>query len=556
VTLTPGASGFSTLRGRLATPLVVLLLAVGLLLVLACANIGSLLLARATARRREMAIRLSIGADRRRLIRQLLTESLLLASVGGLAGLAMAYAGSSALLTLLTSAGASTVLDVTPDWRVVASTLATTVVTAVFFGLLPALRSTNVALSDSLKAQSRSVVAADGHAGGLPVGKLLIAGQVAMAIALLLVATLFMRSLQALTEVDAGFDRRRVLTMRIDPRSSGYAPGELTPLSSRVIEYLQRVPGVQSASLSWTGAFTGRNRGNFAVEGYPAAAGERLETRKNWVTPHFFETVGLAITRGRGFGAEDTATTRRVCVIGETLARRYFPGQDPVGRRLSWGGTNFAADGYEIVGVAEDARYADVRTPPANMTYLLAAQAERYPGHVQIRVDGDPARAIPAVRTALAAGEPGLALGSIEVLDEAIARSMGVERLLGWLTLAFGAAALGLACVGLYGTVSYAVRRRTPELGVRVALGARPAALQWLIVREALLLVLAGGIIGLPLAAAAARGVNQLLYGTSPFDPVAYGVALGTLVLVSTLAAYLPARRASRLNPMNALRAD
>lgn len=556
VTLAPGASGFSTLRARLATPLLVLLLAVALLLAIACTNIGSLLLARATTRRREMAIRLSIGADRRRLIRQLLTESLLLAGVGGALGLTLAYIGSSALLTFLTNAGAANGLDVAPDWRVVTGTLVTTVVTAIAFGLVPALRSTRVALTESLKAQSRSVIASDGHAGSLPLGKLLIAGQVAMALAMLLVAALFMRSLQALSDVDAGFDRHRVLTMRIDPRSSGYLVDELPSLSSRVIERLQSLPGVESVSLSWTGAFNGRNRGNFAVEGYAPRPSERLETRKNWVTPAFFPTVGLAITQGRGFSVDETATSRRVCVIGETLARRYFPGQDPIGKRLSWGGTDFGADAYEIVGVVEDARYADLRTEPANMTYLLAAQADRYPSQVQIRLDGDPARTIRAVREALGASEPRLALGTIEMLDDGITRSMGVERMLGWLTLVFGGAALALACVGLYGSVSYAVRRRTAEFGVRVAVGAEPAALQWLIVREALVLVLAGGAVGLPLAVLAARGANQLLYGTSPFDPMAYGVALGIFLGVTMLAAYLPARRASRLHPMIALRAD
>ncbi|AMY12032.1 Macrolide export ATP-binding/permease protein MacB [Luteitalea pratensis] len=434
-------------------------------------------------------------------------------------------------------------------------TFATSAATALAFGLLPAIRGTRVPLAESLKEQSRGVIGVEGRAAGIPLGKILVAGQMAIAI-LLLVAVLFMRSLQALVNVDVGFDRDHVLVARIDPRSSGYTVAELPALYTRVADGVGRVPGVAAVSLSWTGAFTGRNRGNFLVEGYVPASAERMETRKNWVTSDYFETVGLAITQGRAFGAEDSATTRRVGVISETMARRYFPNQSPIGRRLSWGSSNFDADGYEIVGVVEDARYNDVRTESVNMTYLLATQSDRYANHVQVRVSGEPAAVINAVRSALRESEPRLAIGAIETLDEGIVRSMGVERLLGWLTMTFGAAALGLACLGLYGTVSYAVRRRTAELGIRIALGANRAAVQWLIVREALLSVLLGGAIGLPLAFTAARAAAGLLYATTPFDPVAYGTAVGVLAAVSACAAYIPARRASRLDPMIALRME
>jgi predicted permease len=349
VTLLPGSGGYSSLRSELSTPLIVLLLAVGLLLAIACANIASLLLARATSRRREMAIRLSMGAERGRLIRQLLTESLLLASVGGVLGLALAYWSSTALLTFLTGEGPVAGIDVRPDWRVMSLAVATSVATALAFGLLPAMRGTRVPLAESLKAQTRSVIGADGHGGRVPVGKLLIAGQMAVAILLLLVAALFMRSLHALVNVDVGFDRDHVLVARIDPRSSGYTVAELPALHTRVVEGLARLPGVAAVSMSWTGVFSGRNRGNFLVEGYTPARDERMETRKNWVTSDYFRTVGLAIKQGRGFGVEDSANSRPVSVINETMARRYFRNQNPIGKRLSWGSRNFDADGYEIV---------------------------------------------------------------------------------------------------------------------------------------------------------------------------------------------------------------
>jgi predicted permease len=556
VTLLPGWGGYSSLRSELSTPLIVLLLAVGLLLAIACANIASLLLARATSRRREMAIRLSMGAERGRLIRQLLTESLLLASVGGMVGLALAYWSSTALLTFPTSEGPVTSIDVRPDWRVMSVAFAISVATALAFGLLPAMRGTRVPLAESLKAQTRSVIGADAHGGRVPVGKLLIVGQMAVAILLLLVAALFMRSLQALVNVDVGFDRDHVLVARIDPRSSGYTVAELPAWYTRVVEGLARLPGVAAVSMSWTGVFSGRNRGNFLVEGYTPARDERMETRKNWVTSDYFGTVGLAIKQGRGFGVEDLAHSQPVSVINETMARRYFRNQNPIGKRLSWGSRNFDAEGYKIVGVVEDAHYNDVKAASVNMTYLLATQSERYANYVQVRVGGNPTALVNAVRNALRESEPRLANGPIETLDEQIVRSIGVERVLGWLTMTFGGAALGLACLGLYGTISYAVRRRTAELGIRVALGADRAAVQWLIVREALLLVLLGGAIGLPLAFVAARAVGGLLYATAPSDPVAYATAVGVLVAVSAFAAYIPARLASRLDPMIALRTE
>jgi predicted permease len=555
VTLLPGSRGFSPMRSELTTPLIVLLLAVGLLLAIACANIASLLLARATTRRREMAIRLSMGAGRGRLIRQLLTESLLLASVGGVLGLALAYWGSTALLTVLTHGEPVSSIDVRPDWRVMGLTFATSMATALAFGLLPALRGTCVPLAESLKAQARSVIGANGHGGRVPLGKVLIAGQMAVAILLLLVAALFVRSFQALVHVDVGYDRDHVLVVRIDPRSSGYTVADRPALYNRVIEGLARLPGVVAVSASAT-LFSGRNRGVFSIEGYTPARDEEMNTLKEWVTSDYFRTVGLAITQGRGFGPEDSATSRRASVINETMARRYFRNQNPIGKRLSWGSSNFDRDGFEIVGVVEDARYNDVRDESLNMAYVLAMQTERFIQNVEVRVAGNPTALANAVRSALRESEPRLAVGTIETLDTRVARSIGVDRLLAWLTMAFAAAALGLVCLGLYGTISYAVRRRTAELGIRIALGADRVAVQWLIVREALLLVLLGGAIGLPLAFLAARAVGSLLYATAPSDPAAYAAAVGVLVVVSAFAAYIPARRASRLDPMEALRAE
>jgi predicted permease len=556
VTLLPGAGGFSPMRTELTTPLVVLQLAVVLLLAIACANIASLLLARATSRGREMSIRLSMGAGRGQLIRQLLTESLLLAIFGGILGLALAYWGSAALLAFLTR-GPVTGVDVRPDWRVLGVTFATSMATALAFGLLPAVRATGVPLADALKANTRSVIGAAGRTGRVPVGKVLIAGQMAVAILLLLVAALFARSLQALTRVDVGYDRDHLLAARIDPRAAGYQVSELPALYTRVLDRVATLPGVTAVSLSANGPFSGsRSRGDLAVEGYTPGRGETLKTLKEWVTPDYFRTVGLTIKQGRGFGPDDAANGRRVSVINETMAKRYFRNQNPIGKRVSWGGANFGVEGFEIVGVIEDARYNDVRAESLDMVYLPAAQSEQFLRSVEVRVQGDPATAANAVRNVLRESEPRLAISTIDTLDSRITRSMGIDRLLGWLTMTFGAAALGLACLGLYGTISYAVKRRTAELGVRIALGADRAAVQWLIVREALLLVLVGGALGLPCAFVAARAVGSLLYATTPSDPVAYAAAAAVLIVVSVSAAYIPAWRASRLDPMTALRTE
>jgi predicted permease len=555
VTLQPASRGFSPIRSELTAPLTVLLLMVGLLLAIACANIASLLLARATSRGREIAIRLSMGAGRGRLIRQLLTESLLLASIGGILGLVLAEWGSTALLTLLTHGEALNSIDVRPDWRVVTLTLGTAIGTALAFGLLPAIQGTRLSLVDSLKAQTRSVIGGEGR-GRLPVGKLLIASQMAFAIMLLLVAALFARSLQSLSQVNVGYARDELLVARIDPRSAGYDVAELPSLYSRVVERLSSIPGVSAVSMSTNGPFSGlRSRGDFQIEGYTPGPNETLIKQSEWVTPDYFRTVGLAIKQGRGFAPEDSAQGRRVSVINESMARRYFPGQNPIGRR--WGNSsNYDANGIEIVGVVEDARYNDVKIESPSMSYLLATHSARYPRSIEVRTSGNPAALASAVRQALRESEPRLAVAAIETLDERVVRSIRVERLLGWITMAFGAAALGLACLGLYGTISYAVRRRTVELGLRMALGADRVAVQWLIVREALLLVVIGGGVGLPLSFLAARAISNLLYGTAASDPVAYAFAATMLVGVAVLAAYLPARRAARLDPMLALRSE
>jgi predicted permease len=552
ITWQPGARGFSGMRNRVTTPLVLLLLMVGLVLAVACGNLASLLLARASHRNREMAVRLSIGAGRFRLVRQLLTESLLLALCGGLGGLLAAQWGSGALVRYSDAGGNGLSFDVQPDWRVVLFTLGISVVTGLLFGLLPALRATRVSLAEAMKSQARSVVGGSGSS----VSRLLIAGQMALSLLLLIAAGLFARSLQQLTATDVGFNRAQVLAVRLSPEASGYSLTDRNALHQRLLDRLGALPGVVSVSMSGNGPFSGsRTTSGFEVQGYTHGRDERLRTQEEIVTPGYFGTVGLKIVRGRPFSEADTATGRRVSIINETVARRYFGGQDPIGRRWSYD-TSFGDDSFEIVGVAADARYNDLKTDSLNMVYRPARQADWYLESLEVRTAGTPAALASAVQAAIREAEPRLVLGTVETLDSRVSRTMGPERMLTVLVSVFGLVALGLACLGLYGTVSYAVTRRTAELGVRMALGADRRAVRWLIMREALVLVFLGLAAGLPLALLAARGMRGLLYGVSSIDVPAYLAAVAILLAIATLAAFLPARRASRLDPVIALRAE
>jgi predicted permease len=555
VSLISGARGMSNVRNNLTTPLIVLLVMVGLLLLIACANIASLLLARASNRHREMAIRLSIGAGRGRLVRQLLTESLLLAFIGGGLGLMIAEWGSVALAAFSDGSSRPPDFDVSPDWRVVAFTFGVSLLTGLLFGLMPAFRSTHVRLAETLKSQTRSVIGSSAH-GRMPLGKLLITCQMAFSLLLLIVAALFARSLQYLTRVDVGFDRDRVLMVQMDPRAGGYAVTELPELYRRVVERIAAVPGVTSVSLSSNGVFGGsRTQSGMTIQGYTPPRDENVIGDQDIVSNEYFRTVGLSIVAGRGFGPEDTAASRKVTIINETIARRYFKNRNPIGMRWSYG--DDLAEGFEIIGVARDAHYTTVKGETPNMVYHPVVQnADNYLGSLEVRTDGNPAALAPEIRNALRQLEPRLPVASADTLDARIARTMGGERLMMWLSMAFGGVALFLASLGLYGTISYAVTRRTAELGVRMALGAGRGTVQWMILREAFILVGVGLAIGIPLAFLAARALSTLLFGVAPTDAVANGSAVAALVFIATLAAYLPARRASRVDPMLALRAE
>ena len=554
VVLESAAGGVSGLRDNLTTPLYVLLAMVGVLVAIACGNLASLLLARANARDREISIRLALGAGRARVVRQLLAETMLLAVVGGALGLLAATWGRDALLSMFAPAAVTLDLDTRFDVRVLAFVVSLTSLTGMVAGLIPALRGSRTALVDGLKLQGRLHGASP---RGTLVGKALVAAQMAFCLVLLVVAALFVRSLRSIMAIDVGYDRSRVLAARLDVRGLGYSTEQRQALYNRVIDAVKALPAVESVSLSANGPLANSRRtSSLGVEGYTPAEGERLQTNEEVVTEDYFSTVGLHLVEGRLFGPEDRSPGSRATVINQTMARRFFEGRGALGKRWNYGG-DLDPEAYVIVGVVEDARYTELRTAPPNMAYRLSAAAsDEMLSNLEVRTRVPPSQLAATVRAAINQAVPALPVFDIVTLEQRMTRGASNERLIANLSTAFGTIALLLAAIGLYGTISYSVSRRVSELGVRMALGAARTNVLWLVMREALLVVVAGSAVGFVLALFAARSLRSLLYTVPPIDPVAFGAGVAVLLGIAGAAAWLPAHRASRIDPMTALRKE
>ena len=555
IVLAPAGRGLSTLRNQASTALYVLLAMMVVLLLIASGNVASLLVARATAREREIAVRLSLGAGRLRLIRQFLVESMLLGLAGGVVGLGLAMWGRDLLLGLFVSGQTSVItLDTGIDWRVMAFAVGTSFMTGLLCGMLPALRSTRAPVSESLKLQSRAVGLHSRRT--LLVGRALVVAQMAFCLLLLVVAGLFVRSLRVLATSEIGFDRHRVLGARVDVRSLGYSADERQALYRRLLDRVQALPGVESASLSQNGpVITSSQISGFSIEGYTPRAGERMSTNEEIVTEDYFSTVGLRIVRGRPFGPADRSKQSRATLINETMARRFFPGQDPIGKRWSYdvNGVN-TPEAFVIVGVVEDAKYRDLKSAIPTMTYHLSGPSEDgILGDLEVRTAGSPEALVATLRQVLAEAAPRLPVYDILPMEQRVARLLSQDTVVAQLTSVFSGISLLLACLGLYGTISYGVNQRVAELGLRIALGANRRQVLWLVMREALVLVAIGSAVGFSFAYLAARSLGSLLHGIGPVDAIAYGAGGALLLSVGLIAAYLPAFRASRIEPMRAL---
>ena len=550
--LESAAAGLSTLRRDTSPALFVLLAMVAVLLAISCGNVAGLLLARAAGRERELSIRLSIGASRSRLVRQMLAESLLLGGAAGALGIAIAVWSREALLKLFVPGTTAIDLNTGLDWRVLGFAAGVSVLTGTACGVVPALRGTRVPMSDALKQSGRTVGVGGRH--GLLAGRTLVAAQMAFCLLLLVVAGLFARSLQSLARTDVGFDRDRLLVAGLDVQGAGYSWPERLALYQRLLDRLQRVPGVESASLSVNGPLNHSAwRSGITVEGHATPPGERLVTNEEAIVGPYFHTVGLRLLEGRDFDAADHRADSRATIVNETMAKRFFPGQSAIGKRWGYGDT-LDAHAFTIVGVVEDARYLDLHAAPPNMAYHPAeVDPEIAVGDLEIRTAVPPSALVQSVRDALTQAEPRLPVTEVVPLSDRIERGLSNDRLVAELTVGFGALALLLAALGLYGTVSYGINRRVSELGLRMALGADRGSVLRMIMREALLLVVAGAAVGLPLAFVAARSVGALLYGVGPIDLGSYLFGTTVLMVIAAIAAFVPAYRASRIEPMLAI---
>jgi predicted permease len=547
LTLDPFGRGISNLRQRWTSPLFAMMALVGLVLLIACANAANLLLARAEGRRREIAVRLSIGASRGRLIQQLLTESFLLVAVAIGLGLLLARWSSDALVRMALGAVEGPTPFLTGiDGPVLMFAIVLSLITGVGFSLAPALRATRLELGAAMKTAARSAFTGSRFSAA----KLLVAAQVALSLLVVCGAALFARSLRNLAHQDLGFDRERVLTVWIDPRSAGYGSAQLPALYRRLVERTEAIPGVRSAAVSMcTLSVDCRSTvGGVKIAGYQPSPGEEILIQFNYAGTEYFSTVGMRLLNGRDFNSSDKGS--RFVIVNQATVRRYFANRNPLGQRF---GENLES---EIIGVVQDARVNRVREPAVPMAYHPLEGNLVYAGGLEVRAVGDPGAIAASVRKALFDVAPDLPIARITPLALQVDRSLNLERMGSVVTSAFGVLALGLACFGLYGVMSYAVSRRTSEIGVRMALGAQPGNVLWTVLREALALIALGLAVGVPAVIVGSRSIAALLYGIQPNDPPTLAATIVILTSVAVFAALWPAWRASRVNPVAALRQE
>jgi predicted permease len=551
VELLEGRSGLDTLRRQFSRPLRVLLAVVALVLLIACANIANLLLARSASRRREIAVRASIGAGRSRLVRQLLTESIVLATLGGIAGLFLATLAARPLVAFLSTGGRLLVLDVNPDLRVLTFTAAITLVTAIAFGLAPALRATTLDLNASLKDHSPR---GGSEARGGTLRRLLVAGQVGVSLLLLIGASLFMRSLINIRGIDPGFNPEQLLLVSFDRLGTGYQGERLSAFYRQALERIAAIPGVQAASLSSLGPLSGDDSTRFFnTPDYTAGSTDDHVVRVNSITPRYFETMGIPLVEGRPFSDGDGTGSARVAILSRSAARHYFAGRSPVGAifRLGRGSLGPAT---EIIGIAGDMKQTDLRVEPRRMVYFPFDQVPQPNAVAEVRAAGDVPAIIAALRQAISAVNSDIPVESIKTVAEQVNDGLVQERLLAILSSVFGLLAMSLAALGLYGVVSYAVTMRTSEIGIRMALGADRSSVVRMIFCEAWIVIGAGMALGVAAAVGLTRILVNMLFGLTPTDALAYLLATVTLLGVAAIAAFIPARRASMIDPIVALR--
>jgi predicted permease len=552
IELSGGSKGTSGLRDEFSQPLLVLMALVGLVLLIACTNVANLLLARATARQKEIGVRLALGAGRLRLIRQLLTESVLLASLGGALGLVLAQWGDKVLVRLVSNRDQAIPLDLHPDLRILAFTLAVALLTGILFGILPSFRATRLDLAPTLKESARGSTSG----GRLWLGKALVSAQVAMSLLLLIGAGLFVRSLRKLLTVNLGYNPDKLLLVRIDPVPSGYQGAATAQLYQTLLDRIRTLPGVRAATVSQNGLFShSESADEISIPGFTPKKGQDMDARWDQVGPNYATTVGIPVLLGRDIGPQDTATAPRVCLINQTMAHYYFGDQSPLGRIV----TDEYPDSrlsYQVVGLVADAKYNNLRekTPRRFYVPFFHPIEPVSAANLEVRTFADPSAVATAIRREIQSVDRTILITGVHTMNELVDDSVIRDRLIATLSTFFGALALLLASIGLYGVMSYAVARRTNEIGIRIALGARRLDVIGMVLREAMLMVAGGVAVGLPVALATTRFVSSRIYGLSANDPFTIVAASLIMLGVAAFAGYMPAYRASRVDPMTALR--
>ena len=539
----PGGRGVYDVNTNELRSVTILSVVVALVLLIVCANVANLLLSRATTRQKELSVRLSLGATRSRLIRQLMTESLLLASMGGALGILVGYWGKQLLPG---PPGQLTALD----WRILLFVLGITGLTGLIFGIAPAFRGTGMNVSSALKETSRGVVGSRSV-----LGKSLLIVQVAISLVLLVGAGLFLRTLQNLRHVEVGFNPQNLLLFRVNPALNRYDEKRMATLYRDMIDRLATVPGVRGVAMSAPALLSGSVNGtSIYVQGRaydPSVRVRDNDINRLVISPNFFDVMGIPVLTGRAFTDRDTATSPKVVVINEAAVRKYFPNENPVGRRF--GSSIETAGDLEVVGVLRDVKYDSVRDAAPPTMYVPYPQTRVGNAVFEVRTAGIPSSAVGAVREAVRQIDPNLPVMDVSTQIEQVEQRFMQEKLFAQAYTLFGALALVLAAVGLFGLMSYNVSRRTNEIGIRMALGAQRQDVLRLVMRESMILVVIGVVAGLTVALGAGRFVTTLLYGLPPTDVISIALAVGVMVLVSAIAGYIPARRASRVDPMVAL---
>jgi predicted permease len=558
INLQRAAHGSSVLREQFGQPLEILMALVGLVLFIACANVANLLLARGAARQREFAMRLAMGAGRARLIRQLLTEGLLLAVSGAAAGLLLGHWADALLLRMVSgtvSGPPSIHLDLQPDPRVLGFTLGVTLLTTILFALIPSLYSTRLDLTPVLKSAPTRAFSKASHRR-FPAGKILVITQVAVSVILLVSAGLFVRSLSKLGEVKLGYNRENLILFQVDAAPLGYKGAEIPRFQLNLLTKISAIPGLRGATVSKDGLFSNSESADpIAVEGYTPNASEEMNSRMDHVGPGYFSTLEIPILMGREIEAQDTATSVRAAVINQTFAQRFFPKTNPIGKHVR---DTYSGNPAEmvVVGIAADAKYNDLREKAQPRIYVPLANPmwENPAAFYEVRTYADPQAVAAALRQVVQETAPTLPPSEVHTMSGLVDNSLETDRFIKQLASAFGLLALLLAAVGLYGLMAYTVSRRTKEIGIHLALGAQQGNVLWQVLQETLVLVVVGIVIGVPLALVGTHLVRSMLFGLGFADPVAILFAAALLTIVAALAGFLPAWRASQVDPMAALR--